>query len=253
MKTHRCFHDATLATGDVISPVEAEVHHLLRVRRARPGDRIVVINGRGAEVDARLVDPSARHPVLELLDATRMEQQPPALPILAPALTPDTESLVMAAVELGVAAFRPLLSARCTMRGAEKKPEALQERWRRLAIASIKQCERLWLPTIHAPSDLKSAMAEMLEAGERVICLAERSDKARPLVELLAESTTKEPTILVGPEGGWDNAELHHFAGRGIPLGSLGDAILRAETACLAALASSLAHRHAHRAPFTGA
>jgi 16S rRNA (uracil1498-N3)-methyltransferase len=160
-------------------------------------------------------------------------------------LTPDSESIVGSAIELGVSAFHPLITVRCTVRGAEKKPDALCDRWRRMAITALKQCERLWLPDIQVPKPVSEVLSGVMAAGGLPICLAERSHDSRPLLEILQRPGHEAPTFFVGPEGGWDPSERELFDQAGAAIATLGDAILRAETACLCALATSLAHRTA--------
>ena len=243
MKTHRCFHPGSFSTGDVITLEEPELHHLLRVRRARPEDRLLLLNGSGGEFEARLVDASSRRPQLEITGTVRLEQSPPGYPALAPCLTPDTDSIIAPAVELGVSAFHPVISDRCTVRGAARKPEALLDRWRRLAVSALKQSERLWLPEFHPPASLGMVVDRLVDSGHRVVCLMERRPDAPGLKARLEEFGATPLAFLIGPEGGWSDEEQALLLRRELPLALLGSGILRAETASLAALASSLAHR----------
>jgi 16S rRNA (uracil1498-N3)-methyltransferase len=243
MKTHRCFHAGTFATGDSITLDEGESHHLMRVRRARVDDRVLVMNGGGAEFDARLIDPTARRLQMEILGAVRLETEPPRFPALAPGLTQDTDSIIATAIELGVSAIHPMITDRCTVRGAAKKPDALLDRWRRLAISALKQSERLWLPEFHPPENVETVVDRLSWAGLVPVCLVERSKDVSHLMSVLDRLDGAMPALLVGPEGGWSEAEMDLLSGRGVAFASLGSGILRAETASLAALASCLAHR----------
>jgi 16S rRNA (uracil1498-N3)-methyltransferase len=245
MKLHRCFHDGPLAESAVITLSETESHHLMRVRRARVEDVIFVVNGLGVEARAVLEETPTKSASLQLVEATRIESVRGPLPALALSLTPDSDSIVASAIELGVSAFRPVISARCTVRGAEKKPKALCDRWRRLGITALKQCERLWLPEIHPPKPLSEVLSEVTSASGSAICLAERAADSRPLLEILCDPAHNPPSYFIGPEGGWDSTERVLFDQAGVAMATLGEAILRAETACLCALASSLAHRTA--------
>lgn len=129
--------------------------------------------------------------------------------------------------ELGVAAFIPLAAERSVVlpEGTHKR-----ERWQRIATESAKQSRR------HGVMRIESiAKIESLVARSPLIALSTRGEVA-PLPNLLHE-LRNAVTLLVGPEGGWTDAELKLFESAGVRFAKMTESILRIETAAVAAAA----------------
>jgi len=137
--------------------------------------------------------------------------------------------------ELGVATIFPLV-ARRTEAHLAKAAEKRVERWRKIAREAAQQARLLKPPEIASPALLKNAIRNVEGAG---IVLSEVEES----VSLkLALSEAKPPISLAfGPEGGWTSEELQLFQESGWKAASLGNTILRAETAAIAAVAVAMA------------
>jgi len=135
--------------------------------------------------------------------------------------------------ELGAARIVPVIARRTDARLAKAAAKRV-ERWRRIAQEAAEQSRRLEPPEIDAPVKLKDAVA--IAALTRVV-LAE-SEQAVSLADVVRVHPPGESLALaVGPEGGWTEDELRLFAESGWTAASLGQRILRAETAAIAAMA----------------
>ena len=135
--------------------------------------------------------------------------------------------------ELGAARVVPVIARRTDPRLAKAAGKRV-ERWRRMAQEAAEQSRRLEPPEIDAPVKLKDAVAT--SALTRVV-LAE-SEQAVSLADVVRVHPPGESLALaVGPEGGWTEDELRLFAEAGWTAASLGQRILRAETAAIAAMA----------------
>lgn len=242
MRLYRCFHDGDLRAGESIVLAREEAHHLSTVRRTGEGARVRVLNGRGMEAEGSLVDGKA----VEIAAIVRDEPRPQPGIELALALTRTDafEDAIERGIELGMTAFRPLEAEHCVVRLDAKKAAARADRWHRMAIERLKQCERLWLPRIEAPAAPARAIAAISAEQCLPVFLSERS-AAPPLLELAREHAGRSLCLLVGPEGGWSAGERDEAVAAGAVEASLGSAILRAETAALAGLATVLALRSA--------
>jgi len=110
------------------------------------------------------------------------------------------------------------------------------ERWQRIAVESLKQCERRWLPEVAPPVELEALLADLKTRDITPVVLLERAKDVPPLSGMRDKLASVGVCLLIGPEGGWspEEAELLRKSGTAA---SLGDAILRSETAALAALA----------------
>lgn len=210
--------------------------HLARVLRAQPGQQYEISDGAQvylAEVSEISKD-RVTFRVLEPVDA------PPAavrLTIFAALIKFDRfEWLVEKATELGVSAIVPVNTAR-SEKGLMEAARKRSERWRRIACESSQQARRLQPPEISGPQEFRAAITA--EAGIRYFL--EEQPGATPLIVAVPAPEKRRPSdsvgLLIGPEGGWTDSERAEAAAAGWTPVSLGSAILRAETAGLAAAA----------------
>jgi 16S rRNA (uracil1498-N3)-methyltransferase len=222
MTVHRFFVPPAQAAGDrfAIPPViERQVRSVLRLR---DGDRVVLLTGDGSEAVCRL----------EAADCVVEERRPSAgepahrLTVVQALLKGDgLETVVQQGTELGVAAFRLIITERCVAR--ELSPRKL-ERLRAIAREAAEQSERGRVPTVEAPVPLADAIAR----GD--VLLAERAD-ARRLRDVAMPSS-----VVIGPEGGFTPTEMADAANRGLTLVGLGPRILRSQTVAAAVAAAVL-------------
>lgn len=193
-------------------------HHLWRVLRLAPGTRVTVGDGAGAWRLATLRG-ADRHvdPVGDVVVEVR-----PTPPIgVAFALTKGErpEWTVQKLTELGVDRIIAVAAARSVVRLDDERAARAAERWRRVAREAAMQCRRAWLPAVEGVI----TFANLAAASGRTLALAHPGGEPPSLAR---------PLVAVGPEGGWDPAELA-LAAPATFVG-LGDLVLRAETASLA-------------------
>jgi 16S rRNA (uracil1498-N3)-methyltransferase len=144
------------------------------------------------------------------------------------------------ATELGASTITPLAAARTDKPLVAAAPKRMA-RWEKIALESAQQSRRLRPPVIHAPLSPDKAFAQ--SAATRKILLSERAD-APSLRSMLQESSgitsggnTTVVALAIGPEGGWTDAEIASARAAGFVEASLGENILRTETAVLASMA----------------
>jgi len=213
---------------------EDEAHHAVRVLRHRPGDEVIVVDGAGGwyRLCLEQVD---RHSVRgRVLETRRDVGEPPYHLTVGLALLKQTarfETFLEKAVELGVSAIVPLLTART------ERTHFRPERARRLLIAAMKQCGRSRLPLLHAPRPFAEVLHD--PAALRLLCHEQLDRPRRPLHELLRQPIG-DALVLVGPEGGFTTDEVLQAEAAGFQTVSLGARRLRAETAALVAASAFL-------------
>jgi 16S rRNA (uracil1498-N3)-methyltransferase len=213
--------------------------HLGRVLRARPGqvyelsdghrvwlarvERIVLSKTGHSRIDFALVEPvAACEPSLEmevLLSVVKFER---------------FEACLEKATELGATRIIPLSAARTDqpLLAAAGKRHA---RWQRIVVESAQQSRRLRPPALDGVSSPDQAFTQC-SAGCKIL-LSERR-QAAPMREALASANgILNAALAVGPEGGWTDAEIRAGCAAGFIEASLGENILRTETAALASLA----------------
>jgi 16S rRNA (uracil1498-N3)-methyltransferase len=251
----RRFRVANLEAGaaGVVELGAAVVRHL-RVLRAAPGDRVRLFDGEGREVEAELVelaDHAARARILGAGAAARTESPLRCWLVQAlPVRQARMDTIVRQITELGVSRIVPVIAERS--QGGRLGVAALQrrtDRWRRIADAAAEQCGRARVPQIDAPCRYDDLDWEGLprplfiatpEPAEPAAAAADRTTIAA--TGAAGATGAAAVTLMVGPEGGWSDAELATAAGReALPIG-LGPRILRADTASVVAVAL-LQHR----------
>jgi 16S rRNA (uracil1498-N3)-methyltransferase len=231
MARRRFFVDSFQDGFAVLSGADAE--HLSRVLRAQPGQLVELSDDRAVYL-AEIVEAGRKHVRFRLLEPLIPEAPPLSVTLFASLIRFERfEWMIEKATELGVAAIQPVAAERSEtglLAGAGRRIE----RWRRIARESAQQARRATLPEILEPARL-----------DRIACgsftwrfLLDESPQAPPLARIIpaAGSAAESVALLIGPEGGWSDAERARL----LPLWtavSLGNRILRAETAAVAALA----------------
>lgn len=186
-------------------------HHLDRVLRLRVGDPMTVGDGAGRWRACRWG--SEIEPVGEVVTVAAPEPRLGVAFALIKAGRP--ELVVQKLVELGVDDIWPFTAARSVVRWDDAKAAKNCERLVRVAREAVMQCRRAWLPTVHPPATFEDVAA---------IPGAARADRG-------GASNLEHTTILIGPEGGWTDDERAVE----LPVVGLSNAVLRAETAAIAA------------------
>ena len=202
-----------------------ESHYLARVCRARPGEQVSGTDGRGGLATLHVIEcgPPA---VLEVETCERDSRPARMAWVLAgPSEGERGDWLVEKLAELGVGVFQPI---HCE-RGRWEKAEDRLERWRRLAVAALRQSRRRHLMTLRTAVTLAEAL-ETIPAGTARF-LADPSGE--PAASIPAPAVG-ESAGAIGPAAGFSEAELASLQARGFRPIALADARLRAETAALA-------------------
>ncbi|HEX6501601.1 MAG TPA: 16S rRNA (uracil(1498)-N(3))-methyltransferase [Terriglobales bacterium] len=223
-------------SGHRAALIGGHADHLVRVLRAKVGQEFDIVAGqriyRGRV--AAIADQRVEFELGEELPALSSAQ----LTILLSIIKFDRmEWAIEKCTELGVSGIVPVVASRTAVHlapAAEKRVE----RWKRIAREAAEQSRRTSPPSIANPIKLKEAVS--LEAEMRIV-LSESSE-GRPLLEVAqGHSGTAGMILAIGPEGGWTQAEEKLFRDAGWIPASLGETILRAETAAIAATAIILA------------
>lgn len=229
--------------GNRIVLPEDEVRHLRSVLRAREGDIVVVVDGEGGWYRTQIDHLSAQQAVCSVVERRRDVGEPDVHLTVGMGLLSKRsrfETFVEKAVELGVTRVVPLQT-----RHAE--PESFRrERLHNVMIAALKQCRRSRLPALEAPQPVEEMLKEA-EADLRLICHG--GEEASPLFPVLNEGEGAEAIlVLVGPEGGFADAEVDAAQEVGCTPVSLGRRRLRAETAGIAAAGTVMTSRQCRTA-----
>ncbi len=205
--------------------------HLVRVLRARVGQEFDIASGEVVR-HGRIFAIKPGRVEFELGEEVLAAWSPNVTLLLAIFKFDRMEWAIEKCTELGISRIVPVIARRTDAHLASAAAKRV-ERWQRIAIQAAEQSRRVAPPEIAAPVKLHEAAT--LNTGTLRIVLAE-SEKEGLLRDLLAEPAGAEILLAIGPEGGWTDDELRLFEKEGWISASLGSAILRAETAAIAAV-----------------
>jgi 16S rRNA (uracil1498-N3)-methyltransferase len=222
-------------SGNRASLTGKHAEHLTRVLRARLGQEFDIVTGE-----------NVRRGRVVLIDSGRVElelgEEIPAAAILQLTLVLSIfkfdrmEWAIEKCTELGVSRIVPAIARRTEAHLATSAAKRC-DRWQRIARQASEQSRRTSPPEISPPMKLKEAVA--LPGSTRIV-LAE-SEQDLLLKDALQADAAGGVVLAFGPEGGWTEAERELFRRANWTEASLGDTILRAETAAIAAVAVVMA------------
>ena len=215
-----------------------EAQHLTRVLRLATGDTVAVFDGRGNEFLARVAATERRNVRVQIL--SRID--PPAEPAVSLTLVQAVlkgekmDEIVRDAVMLGVAAIHPIVTARAEVTVAALTRGARLDRWRRIALASVKQSRRAMLPEVRSPLRFEDFLEEPATSFTLMLVEPGTSAAVESIGSLRGEPTPPDAAVLVGPEGGWTEEELTAAREHRVRLVTLGHRTLRADAVPVAAI-----------------
>ena len=227
------------AESGVITITGPDVNHITNVLRLKPGDRITVADGRDRDSLCEIEEAGPAFVRCKVLPEELAETECPVRIHLFQGLPKGDkmELIIQKAVELGAASVVPVEMKRSVVRLEEKKKISKAERWQRIAESAAKQCGRRIIPTVEVPM----SFAKALEAAKRmqtVLVPYENADDIAATRRLLAAVPKgSDCAVFIGPEGGFDPAEIAALQAAGAKIITLGPRILRTETAGMAVLA----------------
>lgn len=225
--------------GSTLSLEGPEGRHAARVVRLRPGDRAVVFDGAGIVVTAEVVDVRGERLALRVHEAHPVANELPLRIAVAPAVLKGDamDALIRDATMLGAMAISAVITARTVLPARASTADGVVERWRRVALASAKQCGRGVLPSIVAARPLDVALRDPQWAGATRLILCE-PDVAPGDAGDVADRVRAgaDVVVLSGPEGGWTPEEVARAVESGWRPWTCSPLTLRAETAPIVAL-----------------
>jgi 16S rRNA (uracil1498-N3)-methyltransferase len=210
-------------------------HHLVHVLRAQAGDRVLLFDGAGREAEAEITGMDADGPCLRIVAARQCRPQP--LQLLLVQAVPKgkrMDLLLEKATEIGATDILPVLSARTVVRLERAERGERRERWQRIVNGAARQCGAPWIPRVHEAVDFADALDAA--AGWDCVLLAALTGESlhiRDAAEAAWRSGRRRIALMIGPEGDWTPAEIRDATGRGAQPVTLGDRVLRSETAAI--------------------
>ncbi len=212
-----------------------EFHHLAHVLRKKPGNEILLTNGKGLLATAK-IDKIEKNIIKALIENVLPQKfGSPKLAVAFSLLKNKHDNLIVEKLtELGVKAFFPIQTER-TMRKPNKNT---LQKFTKVAISAIKQCDNAFLPEIAKVQKLPDLL-DNLKSYQALVGLETKAQQN--LRDRLKQNPAEKFCLIIGPEGGFTSQEIDLFAEKEIPTFSLGNHIVRAETAAIATVSQFLA------------
>lgn len=207
---------------------DSDIHHILHVLRAKNGEK-VVFNNEGSQylVSLKISQKSVDYEIVSKLEDKRELNIETTLIVGLPRLE-KFEWIIQKATELGVTKIVPYISKRSIIKLDDKRQISKVERWQAIAKEAAEQSRRCAIPKIENviyQKDLKNYLS-------KTNLLAYEESKEYTLLDKITNAK-ESITLLVGPEGGFDKSEVDFFINLGFDSVSLGNRILRCETAAI--------------------
>lgn len=223
--------------GDELVLGGDDARHAARVLRIAPGETITVSDGLGAVATATVTDAS-RTLTARVVERRFVDRMRPALTVYqALPKAGKLEAVVQMLTQTGVAAIVPFRAARSIARWDAAKAKSNVARLRTVAREAAMQSRRAWLCEVGDVIDIDEIPAGTIVLHEDATERLASHLPADPPGARGGEAAPDTAAIAVGPEGGFDDAEIASFAARGCPAATLGPVVLRTETAPVVAAA----------------
>lgn len=209
----------------------AEVSHIRTVLRLKPGDNVLVVDGRGYQHRVELIRVERREVLGRIISSEQIDTESPINIRLGQVLIKGNkfDSILRKAVELGVSRVVPIISERSLVRFERKDESKKLSRWQKVSLEASKQCGRAQVATVepmaYSVRDFCAASKDELK-----LMFWEEED-SYSLKDIPLEPPPRSISFLTGPEGGFSVHEVEVARSYGFQTVSLGQRILRADTA----------------------
>lgn len=206
--------------------------HIIKVMRTKCGEKLLFLDENEIQYETKINEIEPNYFVCEIEKQYKSERKLPLnLYVAQSVLNSDAQtSAIQKATELGVKGIIPLSTDNCAVKESVIKNKI--EKWQKIALESVKQCERADIPVVFEMSYIK----DVVKKYDEVIVFAERYADKTFFDYAKSIDKTKSILVIIGPEGGFSQAEFDFFIENKIKMVTLGNLIYRADTALTSAL-----------------
>lgn len=235
MRQTRLYIEGDYGDGSQLEVGADKARYLGRVLRLRVGDPVIVFDGQGTAYSASIAALARSSATLSLHEASPSAGESPFKVHLVQGISRGErmDFVVQKATELGVNRITPLLTDRGVVKLDSARADKRREHWQKVAASACEQCGRARLPLLDAPARLDTWLGNRPPQIDTDIILRPGSAQSLSVLGIPASSAC----ILIGPEGGFSDAENELADEAGFIPVSMGPRVLRTETAAAAALA----------------
>lgn len=226
----RFYSDQPLPDTGQITLEGQVVRHIVQVLRMQPGEQLELFDGQQSWL-AELKEGNKNRASFKLLQPLSSQPASPLHTHLGQAISKGDKMdwIIQKTTELGISEITPLYTQLGDVRLKGEREDKKREHWRQVAISACEQCGRTDVPLIHPPASLQTWLAQRTEQ-QKLVLHPHLPHQHQPTLP------ARSVALLIGPEGGLAEAEVHASQQQGFSGLKLGPRILRTETAPIAAL-----------------
>lgn len=229
---HRFFIDIdNIKKGGIIITGE-NVNHISKVLRLKEKDKIILCDGEGTDyiVSIDSMDKYAVRTTILYKETSTGESYLDVVVYQGIPKSSKMDFIIQKCTELGVNRIVPVINTRTVVKLATKKEEQKKvERWQKIATEAAKQSGRGKIPVIDMPMTFENALNEAVSRD--LILMPYELEKNNTLKEVIKGKNPNSIAIFIGPEGGFENNEVQLALSKNVVTVTLGNRILRTETA----------------------
>lgn len=217
---------------------QEDVKHIIKVLRLTEGSCIEICDGENNEYIGKIVSVSKKEVILDIVEKRESKTEPPIFVTLFQGIPKSSkmDMIIQKCTELGIGQIQPMVTERTVIKlKDEKSGNKKVERWQKISDSAAKQCKRGRIPKVNMPISFKEVLDLVSEYDLAIIPY--ENEENRGLKNILrSNNKLKKVAIMIGPEGGFEEAEIIAAKSAGIIPVTLGPRILRTETAGFVAL-----------------
>ncbi len=207
-----------------------EYHHIVNVFRKKENDELLLSNGKGVMSKARIESIGKGSLTAITLSTEFQKKSKPHIAAGFSLLRNKNDHIIIEKLtELGVSEFFPFISQRSVRTAGDNTVE----KFIKISIAACKQCDNPYLPVIKKVDRLETTVVNLQNEGYTILAAQERGAN-NLITDLLLQPFPDKIALLFGPEGGFSDEEISFLKNHSIESVTLGNHILRAETAAIA-------------------
>ncbi|MCF4009144.1 16S rRNA (uracil(1498)-N(3))-methyltransferase [Rheinheimera sp. UJ63] len=233
MRIPRIYTPQTLSVNQTLLLDDDAANHVSRVLRMQTGQAIQLFNGDGFNYDSHIVDVSKKQVQVQVVAQQANPVESPLSIHLGQGISRGDrmDFAIQKAVELGVTEITPLFTERCGVKLDGERLAKRNEQWQKIAISACEQSGRSVVPRVHSAISLAQWLAQQTKELKLTL-----DPRASATIKTLSPAQTIR--LVIGPEGGFTDAEVIATAQAQFTGIQLGPRILRTETAALTAISA---------------
>jgi len=222
MRLHRFYIEQKIGEAGEITLTDSElIHQMVNVFRFGTGDKVILFDGSGFEYECEIVNLSKKNISVKILSHSAKASRDKNISLFLSLIKKSNFELAAEkCTEVGVAEIHPIISER-----SEKKDLNI-ERLNKIVKEASEQSGRVTLPKVFEIKSLEEAVTQAVAEGRECVVFDPSGEKHNLVSQ-------KNIAIFIGPEGGWSEKELNLFRQNNFKVISMGENILRAETAAV--------------------